>query len=428
MMTMVSTAKQQPSSAFDRSHLRRMKHEAMVDAAAELFNEQGYAGTNLLELSKRLKVSKRTIYNYVQNKEELVHQCYKKTLASTFAALSEAKATEDTGLQQVRSVIHRCVHDKNPTFAILTEVRGLSEDHRAELVADSKTNRDALEGIIQKGIDDGSIGPRDPRLTAYQIFSVMTWIPTWFSRRGKLTLSQIADSLDDIFVHGLRTKNRQYTPGRALDLIPKLDRRLRAIDAPEVGSLKTTELLQAATSLFNRQGVAGTSLDDVVDSLNLTKGALYYYFDNKEDLLSSCFERTLKLTGTYLSAIEKETSNPLERYELAIRCFVHTHTGEVGPLAVFLGLDIVSGDLSKALARQGRQLERLYEKWIRESIHQGLVRKVNPVVARFALAGSLDWLPKWYQAGGPNSAQEIADSFANLLIDGLAPRSTRELP
>lgn len=418
---MVSTVKP-PSSAFDRSHLRRMKHEAMVDAAAELFNEQGYAGTNLLELSKRLKVSKRTIYNYVQNKEELVYQCYKKTLVSTFSALSDAREIDDTGLNQVRSVIHRCVHDKNPTFAILTEVRGLSEPHRTELVSDSKENRDALEGIIRRGIEDGSIASRDPRLTAYQIFSVLTWIPTWFSRRGKLTLGQIATSLDDIFVHGLRKNRKKLSDSRAVDLIPKLDRRLRAIDAPEVGTLKTTELLQAATALFNRQGVAGTSLDDVVESLNLTKGALYYYFDNKEDLLSSCFERTLKLTGTYLSAIEKETSNPLERYELALRCFVHTHTGEVGPLAVFLGLDIVSQDLSHALAQRGRQLERLYEKWVRESIHQGLVRNVNPVVARFALAGSLDWLPKWYQPSGPNSAQEIADSFASLLLDGLAPR------
>ena len=416
---MVSTAKK-PSSAFDRSHLRRMKHEAMIDAAAELFNEQGYSGANLLELSKRLKVSKRTIYNYVKNKEELVYLCYKKTLTSTFATLTDAMQMDDSGLNQVRYVLHRCLDDKNPTFAILTEVRGLSEQKRAELMHDSKANRDALEAIIKKGIVDGSISARDARLTAYQIFSVITWVPTWFSRRGKLSLSQIATSLDDIFTRGLRTTKGAQTQSQAKDLVPRLNRKLKALDAQEVGSLKTTELLQAATGLFNRSGVAGTSLDDVVESLNLTKGALYYYFDNKEDLLTSCFDRTLKLTGTYLSAIDKETNNPLERYELALRCFVHTHTGEVGPLAVFLGLDIVSEDFRKVLTERGRQLERQYEKWIRQSMEQGLARQVNPTVARFALAGSLDWLPKWYKGDGQNTPQQIADSFSSLLLDGLA--------
>ncbi|MEM7283007.1 MAG: TetR/AcrR family transcriptional regulator, partial [Pseudomonadota bacterium] len=216
------------------------------------------------------------------------------------------------------------------------------------------------------------------------------------------------------------TSKGAETQSQAKNLVPQLDRKLKALDANEVGSLKTTELLQAATGLFNRQGVAGTSLDDVVESLNLTKGALYYYFDNKEDLLTSCFDRTLKLTGAYMSAIEKETSNPLERYELALRCFVHAHTGDVGPLAVFLGLDIVSEDFRKVLANRGRELERQYEKWIRQSIDQGLTRQVNPSVARFALAGSLDWLPKWYQTGGEGSPKEIADSFASLLLDGLA--------
>ena len=419
---MVSTAKK-PSSAFDRSHLRRMKHEAMIDAAAELFNEQGYSGANLLELSRRLKVSKRTIYNYVKNKEELVYLCYKKTLSSTFEALEEAAAMEDSGLNKVRYVLHRCLDDKNPTFAILTEVRGLSEPKRSELMRDSKANRDGLEALIQSGVQDGSIRARDARLTAYQIFSVMTWVPTWFSRRGKLSLSQIATSLDDIFTRGLRTSKGAASQSQARNLVPQLDRKLKALDANEVGSLKTTELLQAATGLFNRRGVAGTSLDDVVESLNLTKGALYYYFDNKEDLLTSCFDRTLKLTATYMSAIEKETSNPLERYELALRCFVHTHTSDVGPLAVFLGLDIVSEDFRRVLMDRGRQLERSYEKWIRQSIEQGLARQVNPSVARFALAGSLDWLPKWYQNNGDNSAVEIADSFSSLLLDGLATES-----
>ncbi|QLL06729.1 TetR/AcrR family transcriptional regulator [Mycobacterium vicinigordonae] len=43
----------------------------------------------------------------------------------------------------------------------------------------------------------------------------------------------------------------------------------------------------AARSLFARQGVQRTSLQDIADELGITKPALYYHFESREDLIRS---------------------------------------------------------------------------------------------------------------------------------------------
>lgn len=44
-------------------------------------------------------------------------------------------------------------------------------------------------------------------------------------------------------------------------------------------------ILDEATALFTERGYAGTSIRDISDRLGMTKGALYYHFSSKDDLL-----------------------------------------------------------------------------------------------------------------------------------------------
>ena len=50
------------------------------------------------------------------------------------------------------------------------------------------------------------------------------------------------------------------------------------------------ELLEAALAVFSQRGFRNTRLDDVADAAGVTKGAIYHYFDTKEELLLSVIE------------------------------------------------------------------------------------------------------------------------------------------
>jgi TetR/AcrR family acrAB operon transcriptional repressor len=50
-------------------------------------------------------------------------------------------------------------------------------------------------------------------------------------------------------------------------------------------------ILDAAEDVFHRQGVADTSLDDVAQAADVTRGAIYWHFKNKNDLFTAMCER-----------------------------------------------------------------------------------------------------------------------------------------
>ena len=53
-------------------------------------------------------------------------------------------------------------------------------------------------------------------------------------------------------------------------------------------------MLDAAAALVFEHGVAGTTLDDVRAAANVSKGQLYHYFADKEDLVHAVIDRTIE--------------------------------------------------------------------------------------------------------------------------------------
>ena len=51
--------------------------------------------------------------------------------------------------------------------------------------------------------------------------------------------------------------------------------------------LARRQILAAALDVFSRQGYAGTTLDDITAAANLSKGAIYWYFESKADLFTT---------------------------------------------------------------------------------------------------------------------------------------------
>ena len=59
---------------------------------------------------------------------------------------------------------------------------------------------------------------------------------------------------------------------------------------PVAGSDRRTEILKSAAAAFRRRGYHGASVDEIASALAMTKGNLYYYFKNKEEIIFACHE------------------------------------------------------------------------------------------------------------------------------------------
>lgn len=62
---------------------------------------------------------------------------------------------------------------------------------------------------------------------------------------------------------------------------------MRDIKEPEV---RRAEILMTASNLFSTKGYLKTTTQDIIDELKISRGLLYYYFKNKEDILFSIVE------------------------------------------------------------------------------------------------------------------------------------------
>jgi len=79
-------------------------------------------------------------------------------------------------------------------------------------------------------------------------------------------------------------------------------------------------LLDAAFRVFAERGYRATRLDDVAAAVGLTKGAIYYYFEGKEDLLRQAVQsRHRAIFSEIGSALEEERAPASARIRLALR-------------------------------------------------------------------------------------------------------------
>ena len=62
-------------------------------------------------------------------------------------------------------------------------------------------------------------------------------------------------------------------------------------------------ILDTATELFRERGYAGTSIRDITERLGMTKGAIYYHFASKDDLLYAMVAPLLEAVTTFLGTV-----------------------------------------------------------------------------------------------------------------------------
>ena len=181
--------------------------------------------------------------------------------------------------------------------------------------------------------------------------------------------------------------------------------------------------LKTAAQLFLEKSYGRTSLNDVALRLNITKPALYHYFDNKEDILLECYRLGVGLIEEILNEIADHCGTGLEKVEAFIHSYAVVMTVNFGRCVMRLD----EGDLTSGARREvrayKRKIDRRLRSFLQEGIEDGSIAPCDAKIAAFSIAGALNWICMWYEPDGPLSPQEIAAQFVTTLTQGLAPRN-----
>lgn len=185
---------------------------------------------------------------------------------------------------------------------------------------------------------------------------------------------------------------------------------------------KRDAVLQAAVKLFNRQGFHATSLDQVAVALNVTKPTIYHYFPSKDEILFECVRRGLEAISEAATLAQQDGGNGLDRLKSLMRRYALVMTQEFG-MCVTRTAD---HELSEASRAEFRGLKRRIDSAVRAVVEEGMrdgsIAKGDPALTTFVVAGSLNWIARWYSDGRSSPPDEIASTFVSVLVAGLMPR------
>lgn len=186
-------------------------------------------------------------------------------------------------------------------------------------------------------------------------------------------------------------------------------------------SRRTSEIFDAATEIFRKQGFADTSVQDIADSVGILKGSLYYYIDTKEDLLFDVLADVHAGAREFLDEVRASEGTPLERLRLYIQRHVEYNAANFAKVVVYYhDFDRLSPDRRKSLTAERAGWQKLVEELLEEARDAGEISAgIDVPLATNFIFGAVNWVYTWYQPRGRTKPKDLGEIWADLLIDGL---------
>ncbi|MFP1683841.1 TetR/AcrR family transcriptional regulator [Alloalcanivorax sp. C16-1] len=180
-----------------------------------------------------------------------------------------------------------------------------------------------------------------------------------------------------------------------------------------------TRLLRAAADLFARKGFHATGMSDLEKATGLGRSSLYHYFSNKEEMLfeiTTRYLRELVALGERLLGEEMPAEQRLRRFSRAVMRSVADDLSEL--TVCFREMHAVTGDNRQALLDLHRQYEGVWARILSAGFDSGEFEQTDALSVK-AVLGMHHYSYLWLRPDGHRSPEAIAESFCDLILNGL---------
>ncbi len=198
--------------------------------------------------------------------------------------------------------------------------------------------------------------------------------------------------------------------------------RRRAVDRPD-------EILDAALAVFTERGFDAARVDDIAARADISKGAVYLYFESKEALLKGLIEREVAPAAQRLRALSEASG---EDPKAALKLLVTLATQLMNDARMF-----ATPKLVLSVAPRFREIAEFYRRRVIDeaidaiaSLHKkgvaaGQFREADSdTVARMVMGPLLVYAMRKHVLGAPDKSQPMERAAAHLdvLFVGLLAR------
>lgn len=197
---------------------------------------------------------------------------------------------------------------------------------------------------------------------------------------------------------------------------------------------KEEEIVEGAKRLFVMRGFAATTVDDIIDALEISKGSLYHHFGGKDELFYAAAGRPLTRIRDEFAAIRSGGGTGLERLTAMGSAYMRMWNDDPDHRRLLRDIVLVappSGPRGEQFARTGEEAGRLMVETVEEGMADGSIRRdLSPEMIAFTVSSALDGALNALERGGHKvmamgGREKVMDLYFGLLRDAVAagPRS-----
>ncbi|MBI4697070.1 MAG: TetR/AcrR family transcriptional regulator [Gammaproteobacteria bacterium] len=198
----------------------------------------------------------------------------------------------------------------------------------------------------------------------------------------------------------------------------------RPVGRPPKAENQRARIIAEAARLIGSKGYENCSLTDIAVRLGISKQALYHYFNTKDEIYTEIMQSTLEGLHDHVKSRIDLNAPALAQLRQLMRAhaeFLHDQFWQFAALLTgFGGIGMPESRRSLVVVRDR------YEHLVREVLDRGVasgefaVADVN-MTAR-AILSMLNWMVRWYQTDGPLPAVAVADTYFELITNGITCR------
>lgn len=168
--------------------------------------------------------------------------------------------------------------------------------------------------------------------------------------------------------------------------------------------------------LFAEKGYRAVGVAEIGEAVGLGRGALYYHIGSKEDLLYDIVIRYIKDLVRVGHQILKTHKDPHARIIQLSRYLMSTIASHLSELTVcFREADALTGKRHSEVSKLHQDYQNVWATVLKEGAQLGVFRELPPVALK-GILGMYFYSFLWLNPKGRQSADEIADIFADIVF------------
>jgi AcrR family transcriptional regulator len=191
-----------------RSAKWEQRRQAIVDTSAQLFAQNGYHATGVMDLCTANELGKGALYHYIGSKEELLAAIHDRVMDEVLLGADRVVANGGSPSEQLAGlgaelldVIHRY---PDHVWVFLHEFPALTAERAERFRRRRHEYERRVEAVLRAGVKSGEFRRIDPWLTARAWLGMHNYTYLWLKPGGKLSARSVAKPFSEIIMRGIQ--------------------------------------------------------------------------------------------------------------------------------------------------------------------------------------------------------------------------------